>query len=152
VTKLKKRYLWSWAIAGGKFPLLILLVRLFMPKSPEWNPFQEPKISPAQHRIAVVAALLWPTEYVAEFLALADSGVDSGAALPSTIINAVSLLLNAAIYIGIALILWFFGHVFSIFFQGAREKQMKGYLRERGAYKLEWASFRKSMWPKRAAA
>jgi hypothetical protein len=110
MTKLKKRYLWSWAIAGVTFPLLILLVGLFMPKPPEWNPFQEAKISPAQPRIAVVAALLWPTDYVAEFLALAvtDSGVDSGAALPS--------LLNAAIYLGIGLILWSFAELFSIFF------------------------------------
>ena len=118
MTKLKKRYLWSWAIAGVTFALLILLVGLFMPKPPEWNPFQEAKISPAQHRIAVVAALLWPTDYVAEFLALAvtDSGVESGAALPSTIIAVVSLLPNAAIYWGIGLILWFFAELFSIFF------------------------------------
>jgi hypothetical protein len=119
VTKLKKKYLWSWAIAGVMLPLLLLLVGLFMPKPPEWNPFQEPKISPAQHRFAVVATLLWPTELVAEVLALmvTDAGGDSGAALPSAIIIAVSLLLNAAIYLGIGLILWFFGEVFSSFFQ-----------------------------------
>ena len=100
-------------------PLLLLLVGLFMPKPQEWNPFQEPKISPAQHRFAVVAALLWPTELVAEVLALVvtDAGGDSGAALPSAIIIAVSLLLNAAIYVGIGLILWAFGEVFSRFFQ-----------------------------------
>lgn len=51
-------------------PLLLLLVGLFMPKAPEWNPFQEPKISPAQHRFAIVATLLWPTELVVEVLAL----------------------------------------------------------------------------------
>ena len=119
MTKLKKKYLWSWAVAGVMIPLLLLLVGLFMPKPPEWNPFQEPKISPAQHRFAVVAALLWPTELVAEVLALAvtEPGGDSGAALPSAIIIAVSLLLNAAIYVGIGLILWFFGEVFSSFFQ-----------------------------------
>jgi len=43
VTKLKKKYLWSWAIAGVMIPLLLLLVGLFMPKPTEWNPFQEPK-------------------------------------------------------------------------------------------------------------
>jgi hypothetical protein len=90
-----------------------------MPKTPEWNPFQEPKISPAQHRFAVVATLLRPTELVAEVLALAvtDAGGDSGAALPSAIIIAVSLLLNAATYVGIGLILWTFGGVFFRFFQ-----------------------------------
>lgn len=100
-------------------PLLLLLVGLFMPKPPEWNPFQEPKISPAQHRFAVVATLLWPTELVAEVLALVvtDAGGDSGAALPSTIIIGVSLLLNAAIYVGIGLILWFLGEILSSFFQ-----------------------------------
>src|SRR5712664_2985540 len=100
-------------------PLLLLLFGLFMPRPPEWNPFQEPKVTPAQHRFAVVAALLWPTELVAEVLALVvtDAGGDSGAALPSLIIIAVSLLLNAAIYVGIGLILWFFGEVFSSFFQ-----------------------------------
>jgi len=119
VTKLKKKYLWSWAIAGVMLPLLLLLVGLFMPKPPEWNPFQEPKISPAQHRFAVVATLLWPTELVAEVLALAvtDAGGDSGATLPPAIIIAVSLLLNAAIYVGIGLVLWTFGELFSRFFQ-----------------------------------
>jgi hypothetical protein len=119
VTKLKKKYLWSWAIAGVMIPLLLLLVGLFMPKPAEWNPFQEPNVSPAQHRFAVVAALLWPTELVAEVLALVvtDAGGDSGAALPSAIIIAVSLLLNSAIYAGIGLILWTLGEVFSRFFQ-----------------------------------
>ena len=88
-------------------------------EAPEWNPFQEPKISPAQHRFAVVATLLWPTELVAEVLALmvTDAGGDSGAALPSAIIIGISLLLNAAIYVGIGLILWPFREVFSRFFQ-----------------------------------
>jgi hypothetical protein len=119
VTKLKKKYLWSWAIAGVMIPLLLSLVGLFMPKPPEWNPFQEPKVSPAQHRFAVVATLLWPTEIVAEGLALVvtDGGGDSSAALPSAIIIAVSLLLNAAIYVGFGLILWFFGGIFSSLFQ-----------------------------------
>lgn len=118
VTKLKKKYLWSWAIAGAMIPLLLLLVSPFMPKPPEWDPFHEPKISPAQHRIAVVATLLWPTAIAAEGLALVvtDSGGDSGAALPSAIIIAVSLILNAAIYVGIGLILWTFGEAFSSFF------------------------------------
>jgi hypothetical protein len=35
VTKLEKKYLWSWAIAGVMIPLLILLVAQFMPKLPE---------------------------------------------------------------------------------------------------------------------
>jgi hypothetical protein len=119
VTKLKKKYLWSWAIAGAMIPLLILLVGLFMPKPPEWNPFQEPKISPAQHRFAVVAELFWPAELVAEVLALVvtDAGGDSSAALPSAIIIAVSLLLNAAIYVALGLILWTFVELFSRFFQ-----------------------------------
>lgn len=119
VTRTKKKYLWSWAIAGVVIPLLLLLLGVFMPKPPEWDPFQEPKISPAQHRFAVVAALLWPTAVVAEVLALVvtDGGGDSGAALPSAIIIGISLLLNAAIYVGIGLILWTFGEVFSRFFQ-----------------------------------
>jgi hypothetical protein len=126
VTKLKKKYLWSWAIAGVMIPLLLLLVGLFLPKSPEWNPFQEPKISPAQHRFAIVAALLWPTELVAEVLALVvtDGGGDSGTALPSAIIIAISLLLNAAIYVGIGLILWNFAKAFSRFFRRQSPSQL----------------------------
>jgi hypothetical protein len=86
----------------------------------EWNPFQEPpKISRSQQVFADIAVLLWPAGFVAEFLALAvtDAGHDSGAALPSTIIFLVSLFLNAAIHLGIGLILWFFGEVFSSFFK-----------------------------------
>ena len=119
MTKLKKKYLWSWAVAGVTIPLLLLLVGLFMPKPPEWNPFQEPKISPAQHRFAVVVALLWPTIFVAEFLGLAvtDAGGDSGAALPSLIIIGISILLNAMVYVGIGLVLWFFRELFASLFQ-----------------------------------
>jgi len=100
-------------------PLLLLLFGLFMPRPPEWNPIREPKVTPAQHRLAVVATLLWPTELVAEVLALAvtDAGGNSGAPIPSAIIIAISLALNAAIYAGIGLILWTFGEVFSRFFQ-----------------------------------
>jgi hypothetical protein len=112
---LKQKYLWSWAIAGVTIPLLLLLVGQFMPKAPEWDSFQEPKISPAQHRFAVVTTLLWPTELAAEVLALVvtDAGGDSSAALSSAIIIGVSLLLNAAIYAGIGFILWTFGEAFS---------------------------------------
>lgn len=119
VNRTKKKYLWSWAIAGVVIPLLLLLLGLFMPKPPGWDPFQEPKISPAQHRFAVVATMLWPTAVAAEVLALVvtDAGGDSGAALPSAILIGISLLLNAAIYVGIGLILWTFGEVFSRFFQ-----------------------------------
>jgi hypothetical protein len=119
VTKVKKKYLWSWAIAGVLVPLLLLLVGQFMPKPPEWNPFQEPTIPPAQHRFAAIATWLWPTELAAEGLALvvADAGGDSSAVLPSAIIISVSLSLNAVVYVGIGLILWFFGEVFSSFFQ-----------------------------------
>jgi hypothetical protein len=49
-----------------------------------------------------------------------DAGGDSGAALPSAIIIAVSLILNAAIYVGIGLILWTFGD-FPVSFTGARQ-------------------------------
>jgi hypothetical protein len=57
--------------------------------------------------LAVVATLLWPTELVAEVLALVvtDAGGNSGAPIPSAIIIAISLALNAAIYVGIGLIL-----------------------------------------------
>ena len=119
MNRTKKKYLWWWAIAGVVIPLLLLLLGLFMPKPPEWDPFQEPKVSPAQHRFAVVAALLWPTAVVAEVLALVvtDAGGDSGAAFPSAIIIGISLLLNAAIYVAIGLVLWTLGEVFSRFFQ-----------------------------------
>lgn len=61
---------------------------------------------------------LWPTELVAEVLALVvtDAGGDSGAMLPSTIIIAVSLLLNAAIYVGIGFVLWTLREQLSRFF------------------------------------
>ena len=91
-----------------------------MPKPPEWNPFQEPpKINRVQQVVAGAAILLWPAGFVAEFLALAvtDAGGDSGEAIPSTIIFLVSLLLNAAIYVGIGLMLWFLRKLFSSFFQ-----------------------------------
>ena len=105
-------------------PLLVLGIGLFMPKVPELNPFQESKISPAQQRFAYVAAVVWPAEYAAGFLALAitDSGSDPSAVFPATIIIMVSLLLNAAIYVGIGLILWFLGEVFSSVFQGRSPK------------------------------
>jgi hypothetical protein len=120
MTKLGKKYLWSWAMAGVVGPLLFLLAGLFMPKPPERNPFQEPpKMSRAEQVLAGAAILLWPAGFVAEILALAvtDAGGDSGEAIPSTIIFLVSLLLNAAIYVGIGLILWFLRGVFSSFFQ-----------------------------------
>ena len=84
-------------------PLLLLLVAQFMPK-------------PAQHGFAVVAVLLWPAEIVAEFLGMVvtDSGGDSSVVI-SAIPIAISILLNAAIYVGIGLMLWTFG--FSRFFQ-----------------------------------
>ena len=68
-------------------PLLLLLVAQFVPK-PEWNPFQETKISLAQHGFAVVAVMLWPAEIVAEFLGMVvtDSGGDS-----SVVISAVPI-------------------------------------------------------------
>jgi hypothetical protein len=101
VTKLKKKYLWSWAIAGATIPLLLLLAGLLIPKPPAWT--------------GVVAELLWPTEFVAEVLALVvtDAGGDANTTLASATIIAISLLLNAAIYVGIGLILWTFGEVFS---------------------------------------
>jgi len=106
-------------MAGVLLPLLLMLIGLFMPKAPESNLFQEPKISPVQQRFAEIATLLWPAQYVALFLALAvtDAGGDASAALSATVIVMVSLLLNAAVYVGIGLILWFFGEVFSSFFQ-----------------------------------
>lgn len=110
MTGRKKKYLWSWAIAGAAVPLVLMLIGLFVPKLPEqeWDPFHEPKISPTQRRFADVATFLFPNIYVAEFLGLAvtDGGGDSGAALPATLIFAISILLNAALYLGIGLILW----------------------------------------------
>jgi hypothetical protein len=101
VTKRKKKYLWSWAIAGAAIPILLLLAGLFAPKPPEWT--------------GVVAELLWPTEFVAFFLALVvtDAGGDSSAAFPSAIMITISVLLNAAIYVGIGLLFWTFWGVFS---------------------------------------
>jgi hypothetical protein len=90
-----------------------------MPR-PEWNPFQEPpKTSRTQQSIAVIATLLWPAEFVAEAMALAvtDAGGDSSAVFPSTIMIIVSLLLNAAIYVGTGLVLWFSWEVFSGFYR-----------------------------------
>ena len=68
VTKLKKKYLWSWAIAGVTIPLLLMLVGQFI-RPTEWN----------QHRLAVVAVVLWPTEIVGALLGMmaTDSGADS---------------------------------------------------------------------------
>jgi hypothetical protein len=100
VTKLKKKYLWLWAIAGATIPLLLLLLKL-----PEWT--------------GVVAELLWPTAFVAQVLALVvtDAGGDANATLPSATIIAISLLLNAAIYLGIGLLLWTLWEVFSRLFE-----------------------------------
>ena len=93
--------MWSWAIAGATVPLLLLLAGLFIPKAPEWA--------------GVVAVVFWPTEIVGAFLGLmaTDSGADSS--VVSAIIIAISILLNAAVYSGIGLILWTLG--FSRFFQ-----------------------------------
>jgi hypothetical protein len=122
MTGRKKKYLWSWAIAGAAVPLLLMLIGLFLPKPPEqeWDPFHEPKISPTQSRFADVATFLFPNIYVAEFLGLAvtDGGGDSGAVLPATIIFAISILLNAALYLGIGLIVWTAGEGLSRMFRG----------------------------------
>jgi hypothetical protein len=117
MTKVKNKYLWSWAAAGVAVPLLLLLIGSLMPKPPEWNPFQEPSISPAQKKFATVGALLWPTIPVTGVLGLAftDSGGDASAPLPATIIIAVSILLNAAIYVGIGFAFWFLGQTFVSF-------------------------------------
>ena len=114
VTKLKKKYLWSWAIAGVTIPLLLLVIWRFIPKPPGWNPSQA--MNPVQQRFADAAVVLWPAKYVGELLGLAvtDAGGDPSAALPSTIIITVSILMNAALYLGIGLVLWTFG---SRFFQ-----------------------------------
>jgi hypothetical protein len=119
VPKLKKKYLWSWAIAGVMIPLLLLFVGLFMPKPPDWNPFQEPKITPSSTMVRRCRYVALACRICGAFLALevTDSGGNSSAALPATLIVVVSLLLNAMIYVGIGVILWFLGEVFSSFYQ-----------------------------------
>ena len=66
-------------------------------------------------RFAVVVELLWPSDFVAQVLALAvtDAGGDANATLPWATIIGISILLNAAIYLGIGLIFWSFWEVFS---------------------------------------
>jgi small-conductance mechanosensitive channel len=102
VTKVKRKYLWSWAIAGVTIALLLLLAHFIWPT--EKNFFQEP--SPAQRRFTVVTVVLWPAAIVGALLGMmaTDSGADSS--IVSTVIIAISILLNAAVYWGIGLILW----------------------------------------------
>jgi hypothetical protein len=101
--------LWCWAIAGFLVPILLAIVGQFMPKPPEWNPFEETKVSPTQQKIAVVATCLFPAMYVDLFLSLAvtDGGGDSGAPVTATILFAISALLNAGFYALVGLLVWY---------------------------------------------
>jgi hypothetical protein len=102
------KYLWAWAAAGVIVPILGAVIGYFMPPPPEWNPFEEPKVSPSEHRLAVAATMLFPAMYVGMILSLAvtDAGGDSGALVAGGIIFAISALLNAVYYMLVGLFLW----------------------------------------------
>ena len=90
-------------------PILLAIVSYFTPEPPEWNPFEETKVSPTQQKIAFVVTCLYPAMYADMFLSLAvtDGGGDSGAPLAGTIIFAISALLNAGLYVLVGLVVWY---------------------------------------------
>jgi hypothetical protein len=105
-----KKYLLSWAVAGVAAPLLLAAIGHFvLPPPPPWNPWVEPKVSPLEHKFAVANTCVYPALFVEEVLALAvtDSGGDSGAGFAGAVLFTISMLLNAAYFVAIGLLLRF---------------------------------------------
>jgi Ni/Fe-hydrogenase subunit HybB-like protein len=106
VTKFRKRWFWSWAIAGIVVPFAIAAVGHFVPSPPETGIFDPPPVlTVAQQRLEKASAITFPGQFVIGALALAvtDGGGDSGTPVAGTIILLVGLLANAAIYVVIGL-------------------------------------------------
>jgi hypothetical protein len=109
VTKFRKRWLWSWAIAGLIAPFAVALVGHSVPPAPETGIFDPPPVlTVAQQRFEKASAIAFPGQFVIGALALAvtDGGGDSGAPVTGTIIIIVGFLINGALYaiIGLALL------------------------------------------------
>jgi hypothetical protein len=105
-----KKYVLSWAVAGVAAPLLLAAISHFvLPPPPPWNPWVERKISPLEHKFAVATACVYPAIFVEEVLALlvTDSGGDSGAGFAGAVLFTISMLLNAAYFVVIGLLLRF---------------------------------------------
>ncbi len=106
MTKFRKRWLWSWAIAGLIVPFVVALVGHFVPPPPETGIFDPPPVlTVAQQRVDRASAIAFPGQFVIGALALAvtDGGGDSGTPVTGTVILLVGLLANAAIYVVIGL-------------------------------------------------
>jgi hypothetical protein len=91
----KKKYIFAWGFVGVFFPTAMLLISRYAPNLPAKVPhFVVAAISPL---IMVMFALA---------LVVTDAGGDSGGLLPSTIIVAIVLLLNGALYAGVGWLSW----------------------------------------------
>jgi hypothetical protein len=115
-----KKYLLSWAVAGVAAPLLLAAIGHFvLPPPPPWNPWAERKLSSVERKFAVASEFLYPALFVEEVLALvvADSGADSGAGFAGAILFTISLLLNAAYFVAIGLLLRFLAAPLFTFFK-----------------------------------
>lgn len=123
MTKVEKRWLWIWAIAGLAVPFVLGAIGHYIPNPPDLGSFNEPQLTSLQRRFDIVSTCLFPTQYLAGILALAvtDAGGDSGAGLAGVIISLIALLLNAAVYAGVGLFLCNVGEAVSRGLKGKRE-------------------------------
>ena len=111
-----KKFLYSWAIVGAAIPLLLATIAMFIPqpKSEDWNPWEKSKPSSTRNTLAVIGTSLYPAVFVVGVLSLAvtDGGGDSGAPVAGTIIFAISVLLNAALYTVVGWLVWTIARLF----------------------------------------
>jgi len=106
MTKFRKRWLWSWAIAGLVAPFAIAALGHFVPPPPETGIFNPPPVlTVAQQRLQKASAVVFPGQFVVGFLSLyaMDSGEDSQ--FVGVIILVVAFAINVAIYAGVGFLL-----------------------------------------------